>query len=102
MVSSIVSSKMPAIRQCLSQQPVDRAWLFGSCSRGEGDAKSDVDILVSYTQGSVITLFTIARIACALGKILGRDVDLVEDGCLLPFAQESVNRDRILIYEREG
>lgn len=27
-------------------------------------------------------------------------VDLVVDGDLLPFAQESANRDKILIYER--
>jgi len=35
-----------------------------------------------------------------LSKALGVQVDLVEDGRLLPFAVDSVNRDRILVYER--
>ena len=33
-----------------------------------------------------------------LKEMLGREVDLVADGCLLPFAEKSANRDKILIY----
>ena len=29
-------------------------------------------------------------------------VDLVEEGCLLPFAAETADRDKILIYERDN
>ncbi len=32
--------------------------------------------------------------------LLGRDVDLIEDGSLRPYAVESVERDKQLIYER--
>jgi len=35
-----------------------------------------------------------------LEKLLDRPVDLVEDGTLLPFASESANHDKKLIYER--
>ena len=35
-----------------------------------------------------------------LEELVGRKVDLVSDGTLLPFAQETANRDKILIYER--
>jgi hypothetical protein len=35
-----------------------------------------------------------------LETILNRPVDIVEDGTLLPFAVESANRDKKLIYER--
>ena len=31
--------------------------------------------------------------------ILNRPVDIVEDGTLLPFAEESANRDKKLIYD---
>lgn len=102
MISDDISSKISDIRQCLSTQPVDKAWLFGSCSRGTDGTDSDVDILVSYTKGSTISLLTISRLACKLGKLLNRRVDIVEDGCLLPFAQESADSDKILIYERES
>lgn len=45
---------------------------------------------------------TIAGIMVKLEDIIKKPVDLVEDGRLLPFAQESANRDKILIYERKG
>ena len=32
--------------------------------------------------------------------LLGRDVDLIADGSLKPYAVESVERDKQLIYER--
>lgn len=35
-----------------------------------------------------------------LEELLGRRVDIVEEGTLLPFAVESANRDKKLIYER--
>ena len=42
------------------------------------------------------------RGARMLEKVLNRRVDLVEEGCLIPSAAESANRDKILIYEREN
>jgi predicted nucleotidyltransferase len=35
-----------------------------------------------------------------LSDLIGRRVDLVEDGTLLPFAAETANQDKKLIYER--
>ena len=52
-------------------QPVLKAYLFGSFSMYED-----------------------------LKDLLGRKVDLVTERSLAPFARESVNRDKILIYER--
>jgi len=37
-----------------------------------------------------------------LKELLGREVDLIEEGSLRPYAVESANRDKILIYERKG
>ena len=76
------------------------AWLFGSCSRGENTEESDMDILVRYTSGQVVSLFKISTIMCGLSKIVGMKVDLVEEGRLLPFAVQSVEKDKLLIYER--
>lgn len=93
---------LPKVRQYLSGQPVLRAWLFGSYSRGEETADSDIDILVQYKDSENISLFTISRIMCSLSKLLNRKVDLVEEDGLLSFAKDSVFQDRILIYEREN
>ena len=80
-------------------QPIVKAWLFGSFARGEETPLSDVDILVEYAEGGISLLKHCAMIN-DLEALLDRPVDLIEDGTLLPFAVESANRDKILIYER--
>lgn len=83
-------------------QPVLKAWLFGSYARGEETEDSDVDLLVAYDDNENVSLFTIGGIYMDLRRILGREVDLVEEGTLRPWAATTVDRDKILIYEREG
>lgn len=100
MISASVDTMVPKIQAVLSGKPVTRAWIFGSYSRGEETPQSDVDILVQYDNGCRISLMDISRIMVELSKALGVPVDLVEDGRLLPFAVESANRDKILVYER--
>lgn len=91
---------LPQMKECLAQHPIERAWLFGSFSRGEERADSDVDVLVEYSNVDNLSLLTTARIYRSLKEILGREVDVVENGFLMPFAEETANRDKILIYER--
>ena len=81
-------------------QPVLKAWLFGSYARGEENENSDVDILVAFDDNAKVSLLKYAIMADDLEKMLGRPVDLVTDGTLLPFAINSVSRDKQLIYER--
>ena len=88
------------IAEYFKTQPVLRAWLFGSFARGEQTEDSDVDILVEYDKNARISLLTISHMMGELEKSTGRRVDLIEEGCLLPFAVESANRDKLLIYER--
>ena len=87
------------LRQYFINQPVLKAWLFGSFSRGEETQDSDVDILVSLDKSKPIGLKFFGMLS-DLEELLGRKVDLVSEGTLLPFAQESVERDKILVYER--
>lgn len=96
-----IEALIPKIQEYFSQQPIEKAWIFGSCSRGENTKNSDVDILVKYTENQTISLFTISKIMVNLSKLINKKVDLVEDGQLMDFAVESVNRDKILIYERK-
>lgn len=81
-------------------QPVLKAWLFGSYARGEETPESDVDILVEFDHSSPIGLFAYARMWRELQEHLGLAVDLVEEGTLKPFAADSANHDKKLIYER--
>ncbi|MCR5551314.1 MAG: nucleotidyltransferase domain-containing protein [Bacteroidales bacterium] len=88
------------IREYFKTQPVLKAWIFGSYARGEETPESDVDILVVFDDSKPVGLMKIANMYVNLKKLLQREIDLVEEGTLLPFAVESANRDKKLIYER--
>lgn len=89
-----------AIAEYFNTQPVLKAWLFGSYSRDEQTKDSDVDILVQYDRGQRIGLLKISGMHIDLENIIGRRVDIVEDGTLRPWAVDRVNKDKYLIYER--
>ena len=80
-------------------QPVLKAWLFGSCARGEETPLSDVDIIVQLDHSKPVGL-KFFGMWNDLEALLDRKVDLVEEGELMPFTVESANHDKRLIYER--
>lgn len=101
MISKRISELLPAIRSYFSDKPVLKAWLFGSCSRGEDTSESDVDILVDYdTSKGIVSLFKMGGMLMDLSEIVGRRVDLVDTKGLKAFARQSIDKDKILIYER--
>ena len=100
MPSVEVANMSPQIQRFFASRPVNRAYLFGSCSRGEETPESDVDILVDLDKSRPMGLFQYVTMKLDLQDLLHREVDLVESDELLPFAQESANRDKFLIYER--
>ena len=101
MTSHTINNIIPAIQGFLATQPISKAWLFGSYSRGEETKESDVDILVSFEEGTNMSLFKYAYIICQLESLLKVKVDMVEEGTLLSFAKQNINHDKILIYDRK-
>lgn len=89
-----------AIREFFRYEPVERAWLFGSFSRMEERPDSDIDILVDLDSAVPMGLLHYAQMINSLEGRLGRKVDLVAKGAVKSFAKESINRDKVLVYER--
>ena len=58
-------------------QPVLKAWLFGSYSRGEQREDSDVDILIQVDRSQPVGLFKLSGMSLELQDLLGLPVDLV-------------------------
>ena len=87
------------IAEYFKTQPVLKAWLFGSYARGEQTSLSDVDLLILLDNSQPVGLKFFGMWS-DLEELLGRSVDLVTEGSLADFARESVERDKILIYER--
>lgn len=88
------------LAEYFSKQPVSKAWLFGSRSRGDNRDDSDFDIMVDFDKG--VGLFKYASILDDLQKILKRGVDLVTETSLFPWVKDNVNDEKILIYERKA
>ena len=87
------------IAEYFKTQPVLKAWLFGSFARGEERADSDVDILIILDHSTPVGLRFFGMYE-DLKELLGRNVDLVVDRSLASFARQSVDKDKILIYEK--
>jgi predicted nucleotidyltransferase len=80
--------------------PIEKAWIFGSYARGEETRKSDMDIMVRFERDADISLFDYIGIMHDLEDLFHKRIDLVEEGTLYNFAKESVEQDKILVYER--
>lgn len=96
----LTKRNIEAIKSYFSSKPVKRAYLFGSHSRGEAKDASDVDILVEldHTQPIGLRFF---QFRDELQDLLARKVDLVSEEGLSVHVRPFVERDRILIYERQ-
>lgn len=88
------------LNKYFSKQPISKAWLFGSRSRGDYHDDSDYDILVAFDKN--VGLFKYASIVNDLESLLKKSVDLVSESSLFPWVKDSVNNDKILIYERKA
>lgn len=73
------SSIKTAIEPILHTVPVERAYLFGSCARGEQTDASDVDLYLQFDQDDIDTfsLIDLEVLRSKLEEALGSDVDIV-------------------------
>jgi len=77
---------------------VSKAWIFGSFARGDYNHKSDIDLMVRYSEKASGTLRDYADIKFYLENLIHKEVDLVEEGYIKPFAVKNVEKDLLLIY----
>ncbi len=98
----MTQSLLNKLKDFFSTQPVEKAWLFGSYSRGEETENSDIDILVSFDKNAKISLLRHAAMLVNLEDLLRCPVDLVNEKSLFPEVRKEVELDKILIYERKA
>ena len=93
------NKKIILIKDFFSSQPVLKAYLFGSFSRGEATETSDIDLLVELDYTQPIGLEFI-QMKLDLQKILSQKVDLVSARGLSKFIQPIIDSEKLLIYAR--
>lgn len=96
------------IQECFKTKPdIALAWVFGSVARGEERPESDVNLIVrltDYKLNGAALIGVIGQIELELASLLKRPVAIFIDGRFhpSPAVQESIERDKTLIYERHN
>ena len=69
--------------------------VFGSYSRGEQTKKSDVDVLVVFSEDAHVGFFKFLELEELLTKRLGVKVDLVTENALKPMLKDRVLKETV-------
>jgi predicted nucleotidyltransferase len=75
-----------------------RLSLFGSTARGDYCPDSDIDLLAAFDDTRRISLPDVVGMEEQLSRMLGRTVDLVEEGTLKPRAQKNVEVEAVRAF----
>ncbi len=92
-VSKTLSNKRDEILRIAGAHGARDLRLFGSVSRGEATARSDIDLLINLDPGR--TLLDIVAIKQDLEDLLGCKVDVVTEDAVSPYIREQILKDAI-------
>ena len=90
-----IREKREAIIRIAARHGATEVRLIGSVARGEARPDSDVDLLVTWGEGT--SLLDQAALMLDLENLLGRKVDIASEGWVKPSIRESVYRDAIAL-----
>lgn len=88
------------IRKYFADKPISKVYLFGSYARGEERRGSDVDLLVEMIEPNDISLFDWIEMEENLRSIVRKKIDMVNALGISKYIKPFVEKDKILIYER--
>lgn len=94
------ANSVKKLQEYFRNKPIKKAWIFGSYARGEQTPDSDIDILVDFDTPNQLNLFSIAEIIIGLEELFGKKVDMVDHNRVYPEIAQFIEKDKILIYER--
>ncbi len=94
-VGDTIREKREAIIRIAARHGATEVRLIGSVARGEARPDSDVDLLVTWSEGA--SLLDQAALMLELENLLGRKVDIASDGWVKPSIREPVYRDAIAL-----
>jgi uncharacterized protein len=77
---------------------VIRLSLFGSTARGDRRPDSDIDLLAAFDDTRRISILDVAGIERQISQLLGRSVELVEEGTLKPRVRKNVEAEALRAF----
>jgi uncharacterized protein len=93
-------NKIGIIREYFANQPILRAFLFGSFVRGEATENSDVDLLVELDYDQMKGGLHFIKMQLDLQHLLHQKVDLVSINGLSKYIQPYILEEKQEIYAR--
>lgn len=87
-IDGTIREKRDAIVRIAAKHGATHVRLIGSVARGEARLDSDIDLLVTWSEGT--SLLNQAALMLELESLLGRKVDIASDGWVKPSIRESV------------
>ncbi len=91
-----IKAKLEALKPLLKERyQVETLGFFGSYARGEQKKKSDIDVLVEFSETNSIDLIDFIELEEFISKKLGIKVDLVTKSALKPMIKEQILKETI-------
>ena len=70
--------------------------VFGSVARGEATERSDIDLLVRFSERK--SLLALVRLERLFTETLGRKVDLLTEAAISPYIRDTILHDLQVLY----
>lgn len=74
--------------------------IFGSYARGEAGPRSDLDLLVKFSQRK--SLLDMVRIEREMSDSLGIKVDLLTEKSISPYLRDRIKKSLKVVYDQQG
>ena len=99
-IARIKKALEETIQEAQLKDKINKAYLFGSYSRGEESKKSDIDLRIEYDNR--FNLFDLSELSYLLKQKTGKHVDIAtqKPSQMDPAFYNSIKKDEICIYER--
>ena len=89
-ICTVLRQHLPDLQR---RYPIRALWLFGSHARGEQRRRSDIDVLVEFSE--MPTLLDLARLQHELTRLLGKRVDLTLKDAVKPHIGKRILEEAI-------
>ena len=93
-----IIAKLRAHEPRLKKAGIVHLSLFGSVVRGDAGPESDVDLLAAFDDARPISLMDVVGLEIELSGLLGKTVELVEEGTLKPRVRKTVEAEAVRAF----
>lgn len=91
----LLEAAAPILRRLAEESGYAKLAVFGSVARGDARQDSDIDLLVDAPEGT--SSFGFIKFKQLIEQVLGRQIDLVDCGGLMPRLDDDIRGDAVLL-----